>query len=163
MRADLTGVDLKVGIDASSDSVGGEGFTNFGDVQFMQDAGIERYLEAASKLAPIDRGVFLAHYPGYVHIRIMQAMGAYGYRVSTGRVYVYTGSADGLSATAATASLRDPATAATASLPDPTTAAASGGAAAGARRDLRAGEPGACERAVGQRATARFFVSAVPA
>ncbi len=34
---DLTGLDLDVGIDASNDSVGGEGFTNFGDVQFMQD------------------------------------------------------------------------------------------------------------------------------
>ena len=31
---DLTGVDIKTGIDASSDSVGGEGFANFGDVQF---------------------------------------------------------------------------------------------------------------------------------
>ena len=30
---DLTGVAIRVGIDASSDSVGGEGFTNFGDVQ----------------------------------------------------------------------------------------------------------------------------------
>ena len=44
---DLTGIDVKVGIDASSDSVGGEGFTNFGDVQFVQDESIERYLEAA--------------------------------------------------------------------------------------------------------------------
>ena len=30
---DLTGIDIKTGIDASSDSVGGEGFANFGDVQ----------------------------------------------------------------------------------------------------------------------------------
>ena len=44
---DLTGIDVKVGVDASSDSVGGEGFTNFGDVQFVQDQSIERYLEAA--------------------------------------------------------------------------------------------------------------------
>ncbi|CAN5809337.1 hypothetical protein BH24ACI4_BH24ACI4_28750 [soil metagenome] len=44
---DLTGVDIKVGIDSSSDSVGGEGFTNFGNVQFVQDATVERYLEAA--------------------------------------------------------------------------------------------------------------------
>ena len=44
---DLTGIDVKVGIDASSDSVGGEGFANFGDVQFVQDESIERYLEAA--------------------------------------------------------------------------------------------------------------------
>jgi mono/diheme cytochrome c family protein len=48
---DLTGVDIKVGIDASSDSVGGEGFANFGDVQFVQDANIERYLEAAKLVA----------------------------------------------------------------------------------------------------------------
>ena len=48
---DLTGVDIKVGIDASSDSVGGEGFANFGDVQFVQDAQVERYLEAAKQVA----------------------------------------------------------------------------------------------------------------
>ena len=44
---DLTGIDLDAGIDAASDSVGGEGFTSFGDVQFMQDANLERYLAAA--------------------------------------------------------------------------------------------------------------------
>ncbi|MGE0883269.1 MAG: DUF1592 domain-containing protein [Blastocatellales bacterium] len=48
---DLTGLDLNVGIDSSSDSVGGEGFTNFGDVQFMQDANLERYLNAAKQVA----------------------------------------------------------------------------------------------------------------
>ena len=48
---DLTGIDINAGIDASADSVGGEGFTNFGDVQFMQDASIERYLEAAKLVA----------------------------------------------------------------------------------------------------------------
>jgi hypothetical protein len=48
---DLTGIELETGIDASSDSVGGEGFTNFGDVQFMQDANLERYLEAAKLVA----------------------------------------------------------------------------------------------------------------
>jgi mono/diheme cytochrome c family protein len=49
---DLTGVDVpNTGIDASSDSVGGEGFTNFGDVQFMQDQNLERYLEAAKRVA----------------------------------------------------------------------------------------------------------------
>ena len=48
---DLTGIDVKVGIDASSDSVGGEGFANFGDVQFVQDESIERYLEAAKLVA----------------------------------------------------------------------------------------------------------------
>ncbi len=48
---DLTGLDLDLGIDSTSDSVGGEGFSNFGDVQFMQDANLERYLEAAKKVA----------------------------------------------------------------------------------------------------------------
>jgi len=48
---DLTGLDLDLGIDASNDSVGGEGFTNFGDVQFMQDANLQRYLEAAKIVA----------------------------------------------------------------------------------------------------------------
>ena len=48
---DLTGIDPETGIDAASDSVGGEGFTNFGDVQFMQDANLERYLEAAKIVA----------------------------------------------------------------------------------------------------------------
>ena len=44
---DLTGIEVKAGIDSSSDSVGGEGFANFGDVQFVQDESVERYLEAA--------------------------------------------------------------------------------------------------------------------
>ena len=48
---DLTGIDSRVGIDMSSDAVGGEGFANFGDVQFVQDASIERYLEAAKVVA----------------------------------------------------------------------------------------------------------------
>lgn len=48
---DLTGVAVKVGVDASSDSVGGEGFANFGDVQFVQDAVVEQYLEAAKQVA----------------------------------------------------------------------------------------------------------------
>ncbi|MGH9374391.1 MAG: DUF1592 domain-containing protein, partial [Vicinamibacterales bacterium] len=48
---DLTGIDITIGIDASSDAVGGEGFTNVGDVQFVQDQSIERYLEAAKVVA----------------------------------------------------------------------------------------------------------------
>jgi mono/diheme cytochrome c family protein len=48
---DLTGIELNTGIDSSSDAVGGEGFTNFGDVQFMQDANLERYLSAARLVA----------------------------------------------------------------------------------------------------------------
>lgn len=49
--SDLTGVDLKTDQNFASDSVGGEGFTNFGDVQFMQDANLERYLETAKLIA----------------------------------------------------------------------------------------------------------------
>ena len=48
---DLTGVDIKTGIDASSDSVGGEGFANFGDVQSVQDTTVEHYLDAAKQIA----------------------------------------------------------------------------------------------------------------
>lgn len=48
---DLTGLDFKTDRDFASDSVGGEGFTNFGDVQFMQDANLERYLESAKRVA----------------------------------------------------------------------------------------------------------------
>ncbi|MCU1330788.1 MAG: hypothetical protein JWN34_6158 [Bryobacterales bacterium] len=48
---DLTGLDLDLTRDLANDSVGGEGFMNFGDVQFMQDASVERYLEAAKTVA----------------------------------------------------------------------------------------------------------------
>lgn len=51
---DLTGVALdtaSLGIDTATDSVGGEGFASFGDVQFMQDATLERYLSAARRIA----------------------------------------------------------------------------------------------------------------
>ncbi len=48
---DLTGYNFDTGIDASSDSVGGEGFSNFGDVQFMQDVNLEHYLSAAKLVA----------------------------------------------------------------------------------------------------------------
>jgi hypothetical protein len=48
---DLTGLELDLGRDSANDSVGGEGFMNFGDVQFMQDANLERYLESAKLVA----------------------------------------------------------------------------------------------------------------
>jgi hypothetical protein len=48
---DLTGLDNKFNSDSGSDAVGGEGFANYGDVQFMQDANLERYLESAKKIA----------------------------------------------------------------------------------------------------------------
>jgi hypothetical protein len=49
--ADLTGLDLKVERTFVSDGVGGEGFTNIGTAQFIDDATLERYLEAAKKVA----------------------------------------------------------------------------------------------------------------
>ncbi|MFO0889669.1 MAG: DUF1592 domain-containing protein [Isosphaeraceae bacterium] len=48
---DLTGLDLKVADDFVSDAVSGEGFTNAGDAQFMQDSTLERYLRAARAVA----------------------------------------------------------------------------------------------------------------
>jgi mono/diheme cytochrome c family protein len=48
---DLTGLDLRFDRDFASDAVGGEGFANFGDVQFVDDANLERYLEAAKRVA----------------------------------------------------------------------------------------------------------------
>jgi aminoglycoside/choline kinase family phosphotransferase len=41
---------------------------------------LERYVEAFVRRAGVDRDRVLESYPGYVLIRIMQAMGAYGYR-----------------------------------------------------------------------------------
>jgi aminoglycoside/choline kinase family phosphotransferase len=46
----------------------------------VRDELAERYVEAASTLDPIDRSTFLRFFPGFVYIRIMQAMGAYGLR-----------------------------------------------------------------------------------
>lgn len=41
---------------------------------------LERYLDALGGHATVDRARFKRHYPGYVYVRIMQAMGAYGLR-----------------------------------------------------------------------------------
>jgi aminoglycoside/choline kinase family phosphotransferase len=38
------------------------------------------YLDRLEERLPVDRGTFCAHFRGYVLVRIMQAMGAYGYR-----------------------------------------------------------------------------------
>ena len=91
---DLTGLDVNLGIDSSSDAVGGEGFTNFGDVQFMQDANLERYLAAAKIVAnhavigagPLE---FFSH-PGKSGFelaavtRIRNIYEAYGFRTVSG-------------------------------------------------------------------------------
>lgn len=41
---------------------------------------LDHYLSAVEKLIPVDREAFTRHYYAFVFIRIMQAMGAYGYR-----------------------------------------------------------------------------------
>lgn len=41
---------------------------------------LDFYLRSASELIAIDRAEFLKYYPGYVYIRIVQALGAYGLR-----------------------------------------------------------------------------------
>ncbi len=41
---------------------------------------LERYVDALSDLIPVDTGHFLETYRSFVLIRVMQAMGAYGYR-----------------------------------------------------------------------------------
>ncbi|MCZ6698582.1 MAG: DUF1592 domain-containing protein [Planctomycetota bacterium] len=48
---DLTGLELKIAEGFVSDAVSGEGFTNAGGGQFMQDSTLERYLEAAKIVA----------------------------------------------------------------------------------------------------------------
>jgi aminoglycoside/choline kinase family phosphotransferase len=41
---------------------------------------VDRYLDARAALEPVDRSAFLELFPGFVLVRLMQAMGAYGYR-----------------------------------------------------------------------------------
>ncbi len=41
---------------------------------------LNRYIEAAAQLTEINRDEFVKYYYGYVYIRIMQALGAYGFR-----------------------------------------------------------------------------------
>lgn len=41
---------------------------------------LEKYLDALNNLVPVDRVEFTQYFHGYVFIRLMQAMGAYGYR-----------------------------------------------------------------------------------
>ncbi len=48
---DLTDLDLGLERGFVNDAVGGEGFSNVGDTQFIQDSTLERYLEAAKVVA----------------------------------------------------------------------------------------------------------------
>lgn len=48
---DLTGLQLDLDAVLIGDAAGGEGFTNVGDVQFLQESTLERYLEAAKLVA----------------------------------------------------------------------------------------------------------------
>ena len=41
---------------------------------------LEHYLEALAGERPVDRGRFMEHWPAYVLVRALQALGAYGYR-----------------------------------------------------------------------------------
>jgi aminoglycoside/choline kinase family phosphotransferase len=41
---------------------------------------LEHYLKALAGFIDLDRGAFMHHYDAYVYVRIMQALGAYGFR-----------------------------------------------------------------------------------
>ena len=41
---------------------------------------LDHYLDTLETYLPIDRGVFMHYYYGYVYVRVMQALGAYGFR-----------------------------------------------------------------------------------
>ena len=41
---------------------------------------LEHYLDTLAGFIPLDRGVFLHYYYAYVYVRVMQALGAYGFR-----------------------------------------------------------------------------------
>ena len=41
---------------------------------------LDDYLDALARHIPLDRGAFLRHYYAYVYVRILQALGAYGFR-----------------------------------------------------------------------------------
>jgi aminoglycoside/choline kinase family phosphotransferase len=41
---------------------------------------LDHYLDCLSTFIPVDRSAFMEHYYAYVYVRIMQALGAYGFR-----------------------------------------------------------------------------------
>ena len=41
---------------------------------------LDRYLDSLSRFLPLDRAAFLHHYYAYAYVRLMQALGAYGFR-----------------------------------------------------------------------------------
>ena len=41
---------------------------------------LDYYLDTLAGFLPLDPGVFMQHYYGYVYVRLMQALGAYGFR-----------------------------------------------------------------------------------
>jgi aminoglycoside/choline kinase family phosphotransferase len=41
---------------------------------------LDHYLDVVTEFVPVDREAFLRHYYGYVYVRVMQALGAYGFR-----------------------------------------------------------------------------------
>lgn len=91
---DLTGLSLHLGKQFVSDSVGGSGFTNSASAQFMQDATLERYLEAAQSVAShamIGAGpLYFYDAPGQTGMelsavnRIQEIYQRYGFRSSAG-------------------------------------------------------------------------------
>src|SRR5258707_6275457 len=41
---------------------------------------LDHYLDRLAGFIPLERDVFMQHYYAYVYVRIMQALGAYGFR-----------------------------------------------------------------------------------
>lgn len=46
----------------------------------LRDELLDHYITAANKYIPVTKDAFMEHFYGYVYIRLMQAMGAYGFR-----------------------------------------------------------------------------------
>ena len=69
---DLTGRDFELAQEFQTDGGGGEGFTNTGDVLFMSPAAIDKYFNAARKLADhatIMPGTGIAFHPNRIGLR----------------------------------------------------------------------------------------------